>query len=339
MRASLKDIAEKLNVSTTTVSWVLSGQSDVRRIGAAVQEKVLKCAKEMNYQPNLIARSLNTGKTNTIGLIIPSITDFFFASVVKEIEVEAGKLGYTLMICTSQSDKERETKMLRMMRAKQVDGIIIAPTKLNHVEFEDFLKEGYPFVLFDRFFTNINTNYVLVDNENSSYRLVKHLTEQGRKKIALITTESHLQIIELRCEGYRRALKDAGLDADPNLYGWVEYMDSEKNITPALDKIFRTTPDVDGFFFVSHTLALGAFLYFHEKGINVNKYGLACIHEVSEFKILAPKINVAIMSVEGIGKNVVRILHDNIEHVNRYKKKKEYMCSKMILPCTLKLYE
>ncbi|KAA6320250.1 Catabolite control protein A [termite gut metagenome] len=338
MSASLKDIADKLNVSTTTVSWVLSGQSDNRRVGIGTREKVLKCAKEMNYQPNLIARSLNTGKTNTIGVLIPSIIDFFFASVVKEIEAEAGKLGYTLMICTSQSDKEREIQMLKMMRAKQVDGIIVAPTKLNRMEFEDFLKESYPFVLFDRFFADMDTNYVLVDNENSSYRLVKHLTEQGRKKIALITTESHLQIIKLRCEGYMRALTDAGLEAGPNLYGLVEYMDSEKNITPALDKIFQTTPDVDGFFFVSHTLALGAFLYLHEKGIDINKYGLACIHEVSEFKILAPQINVAVMSMEGIGKNAVRILHDNIEHVSKYKKKRKYECSQLILPCTFKLH-
>jgi LacI family transcriptional regulator len=165
------------------------------------------------------------------------------------------------------------------------------------------------------------------------------LTEQGRKKIALITTESHLQIIQLRCEGYRRALTDAGLEVSPDLYGLVEYMDSEKNITHALDKIFQTAPDVDGFFFVSHTLALATFLYFHEKGLDVNKYGLACIHEVSEFKILAPQINVARMSVEDIGQNAVRILCDNIEHINKYKKKKKYEYNKMILPCALKLHK
>jgi LacI family transcriptional regulator len=184
----------------------------------------------------------------------------------------------------------------------------------------------------------MDTNYVLVDNENSSYRLVKHLTEQGCKKIALITTESHLQVIQLRCEGYRRALTDAGLEADPNLYGVVEYLDSEKNITPALDKIFRTTPDVDGFFFVSHTLALATFLYFYEKGIDINKYGLACFHEVSEFKLIVPQISVARMSVEDIGKNAVRILHDNIEHIMKYKRKRAFVYSKMTLSCILKLH-
>jgi LacI family transcriptional regulator len=338
MSTSLKDISEKLNLSATTVSWVLSGQADTRRVGLATRDKVLKCAKEMDYQPNLIARTLKTGKTKTIGLLVPFLTDFFFASVVNAIEAEADKLGYTLMIGTSQANKKKEKQMLQMMRARQVDGIIVAPTKLNRMEFEDFQEEGYPFVLFDRFFVDMDTNYVLVDNEDSSYQLVKHLTEQGYKKIALITTEAHLQIIQQRCDGYSRALADAGLESNPNLYGLVEYMNTEKSITPALDKIFQTTPDVDGFFFVSHRLALEAFLYFHEKGIDVKRFGLACIHEVSEFKILAPHINVARMPAEDIGKNAVRILCDHIDQKISSKKKPKNECTKMILPCSLKLH-
>jgi LacI family transcriptional regulator len=190
--------------------------------------------------------------------------------------------------------------------------------------------------LFDRFFSDMDTNYVLVDNENSSYRLVRHLTEKGRKKIALITTESHLEIIRLRCEGYRRAIADASLDIDPNLQGVVEYINSERHISPVLDKIFQTTPDVDGFFFVSHTLALAAFLYFREKKICLKNYGFACIHETSAFHFLDTDINIARMPVEDIGKNAVRILCDNIAHVSN-KKKPLYVYSKMILPCTLNL--
>jgi LacI family transcriptional regulator len=182
----------------------------------------------------------------------------------------------------------------------------------------------------------MDTNYVLVDNENSSYRLVRHLTELGRKKIALITTESHLEIIRLRCEGYRRAMANAGLEVELHLQGMVEYINSEKNIAPVLDEIFRTTPDVDGFFFVSHTLAMAAFLYFREKKICLKNYGFACIHETAAFHFLDADINIARMPVEDIGKNTVRILRDNIAHVNN-KEKTPYACSKMILPCTLQL--
>jgi LacI family transcriptional regulator len=291
----------------------------------------------MNFQPNLLARSWRTGKSNTIGLIIPSIADSFFASVVKEIEAEAFRLGYTLMICSSESDEKREIKMLKMMKAKRVDGIIVAPTKRTRIEFEDFMKEDYPFVLFDRYFSDMETNYVLVDNEESSYQLVRHLANQGRKKIALISTESHLKIINLRCAGYLRAITDAGFGVDPNLQGVVGYINSEKDITPVLDEIFRTTPDVDGFFFVSHTLALSAFLYFREKKIDVKNYGFACIHEVSAFKFLDANISVARMPVEDIGKNAVRILHNNIAYINDSNEKKPYVCCKMIFPCTLKL--
>ena len=338
MHTSLKEIANNLQVSTATVSWVLSGQGTARGIGNATQKKVLRYAKEVGYVPNLLARGLNTGITNTIGIVIPSISDLFYSSIVREIELESEKLGYSLMICSSESEKEREMRMIKMLRSKQADGIIIAPTKRSRTDFENFLQEDYPFVLFDRFFSDMDTNYVIIDNESSSYQLVKHLVNKGRKKIAIITTNPHLETLNMRYMGYKRALQDSGLEVNPDLYGFVEYVDYEKNIYDVLDVIFQKVPDVDGFFFTTHILALEAFCYFHERNRDVNRqFGLACIHEVSAFRVLAPGISVARMPVEAIGKNAVRILHDNIEYL-RSQDKAPYVHNKMILPCTIKLH-
>ena len=127
MGASLKDIAKELRISTTTVSWVLSNQGTQKRISKATQDKILRCAAEMNYRPNLLARSLNTGRTGTIGLILPSISDAFYSQVAKAVETEAEKCGYTLMICSSESELERENRMIRMFKAKQVDGMQVIP--------------------------------------------------------------------------------------------------------------------------------------------------------------------------------------------------------------------
>ncbi|GHT63526.1 catabolite control protein A [Bacteroidia bacterium] len=338
MGVLLKDIAKELGLTSTTVSWVLSGQGDKRAISLETQKKVMKYAKTVNYQPNLLARGLNSGKSETIGLVVPSISDTFYSSITKEIEHEAEKLGYSLIICSSESEKEREIRMINMLKSKQVDGIIIAPTKRSRKQFDTFLKESFPFVLFDRFFSDMDSNYVIIDNENSSCQLVKHLVEQGRKKIAIITTNPHLETLNMRYNGYKKALTDSGMEINPNLYGFVEYENYEKNIIPVLDNIFENVPDVDGFFFTTHILALEAFLYFHDRNIDINGkgYGLACIHEVSAFRILSPNISVARMPVEDIGKNAVRILYDNIEYVGKHKKQ-NYPCSKMILPCTLKL--
>lgn len=243
MKSSLKYIAEKLNISKTTVSWVLSGKGDEKGISKATQERVLQYAKSLNYQPNLLARSLNTGVSGTIGLIIPSISDLFYSQIPREIECGAEKLGYSLMICSSESEIDRENKMIRLFRAKQVDGIIMVPTKHSKFEIKRLMQDKYPFVvLFDRYFSDFQTNYVIIDNENCSYQLVKHLIAQGRKKIAVITTNSHLTTMNLRVQGYKRAFTDAGMEWNPDLYDYVDFVGFEKNIVETLDTIFVSNP-------------------------------------------------------------------------------------------------
>ena len=119
MGASLKDIACKLNLSKTTVSWVLSGQGDKKGISAETQSRVLACARSLAYEPNLLARSLNTGVSKTIGLILPSISDTFFAHIADWIESEAEREGYSLMIAGSNSETERENALIRLFRSKR----------------------------------------------------------------------------------------------------------------------------------------------------------------------------------------------------------------------------
>lgn len=223
MGTSLKDIAETLNLSKTTVSWVLSGRADEKGISAATQQRVSRCAQRLNYRPNLLARSLNTGESGMIGLILPSISDSFYSQVAREVEMEVEEHGYSLMICSSESEPERENRMIRLFRAKQVDGLIIAPTVRSGEEIRRLVDESFPFVVFDRRFPKLDTHCVLIDNERSSYALVRRLTEDGFRRIAVITTNSHLETMDARRAGYGRALADAGIAFDESLYGEVEF--------------------------------------------------------------------------------------------------------------------
>ncbi|MBF0649999.1 LacI family DNA-binding transcriptional regulator [Dysgonomonas sp. GY75] len=335
-RTSLKDIAEKLNLSKTTVSWVLNGQAEKKGISKNTQEIVLNCAKELHYQPNLIARSLNIGQTKTIGLILPSISDFFYSSIAREIENQANLHGYSLMIASSESDFNKEELVIQMFKSKGVDGIIIAPTKRSKVEIERLMLEKFPLVTFDRYFPELETSYIIIDNKESSYKLTKHLVSRGCKNIALITTNSYLTTMGERNEGYKQALLDSGIKFNPTLVGNVEYEDYETKIVKILDNIFEKVPDVDGFFFTTHILALEAFLYFNNRGIDFNRqFQLACIHGVSLFKILAPKINIARMPVSDIGKNAIDILLGEIREKNEQSGEKGQY--KVVLPCTLYL--
>lgn len=315
MRISLKDIANKLELSKTTVSWVLSGKGDEKGISATTQEKIFAYAKEVNYQPNLLARSLHTGLSGTIGLVIPDISDSFYSQMAKEIEIEAEKQGYSLMITSSGSEKEREERMIDLFRARQVDGIIIAPTKQSSGKIIQMLDEHYPFVTFDRYFPELNTDYVVIDNEESSYTLVNHLIQKGHRKIALITTNSYLKTMTMRREGYERAFTENRLSLDPNLYGEVCFKDYQNNIVNVLKEIVEKVPDVSAFFFTTHILALEAFQFFYQNHISINEknYGLACIHDIPEFRVLTPKINTARMPVEKMGKEAVKMLVHKIE--------------------------
>ena len=336
MKASLKDIAESLHLSKTTVSWVLSGRGDEKGISPATQEKVISYARKLHYQPNLLARSLNTGVSGTIGLILPSISDSFYSQVAREVEMEAERHGYSLMICSSESEVEREDRMIRLFKAKQVDGIILAPTKKSKTETERLIEESYPFVLFDRYFPEMQTNYIIIDNEESSYELVRHLIGKGSRRIAVVTTNPHLRTMNMRCDGYTRALTEAGLAVSHDLYGEVPFAGYEQHIFSVLDRIFSRVPDVDGFFFTTHILALEAFRYFHEKGIDINNgYGLACIHEVPSMRVLAPRMNIARMPIEEIGRNAVRILLDDIRNKKEGAGRGVSALESMVLPCGL----
>ncbi len=334
MKISLKNIADTLKLSKTTVSWVLSGIGDEKGISKETQERVFKCAKELNYEPNLLARGLNTGISGTVGLILPSISDSFYSRVAREVEIAAEERGYSLMIGSSDSLIEKEDRMIRLFKAKQVDGIILAPTKISKKETERLIKEEYPLVLFDRYFHELETNYIIIDNEESSYKLVSHLLEKGFRKIAVITTNPHLRTLNMRREGYARALMEAGIGVDFNLYGEVTYANYEEDLFRVLDHILSKVPDVDGFFFTTHILALEAFNYFFEKGIDINngRYGLACIHEVPSFKVLAPKMSIARMPIEDIGKNAVRML---LKAIDGKIAQKKVHSEALVLPCKM----
>jgi LacI family transcriptional regulator len=313
-QVTLRTIAEQLNTSIATVSWVLAGKGKDRKISPATQERILLCAESMNYQPNMLARALYRGVSNTVGLILPSISDSFYSAIAKAIELSLDKIDYSLMICSSESETLREKRMISMLKSHRVGGIIIAPTELSKVEIKKLMEESYPLVLFDRFFTGVPANYVLIDNEESCYKLTDHLIRKGARKIAFITTNPHLYNMDMRRRGYERALRKHRIGFAPELIGEIVFHGYEKTLPSTLDRIFQQTPDVDGFFFATHILAIEAFQYFRARRIDYNrKFRLACIHEEPLFQDIAPHINVAMMPVPKIGKRIVDILSEQMK--------------------------
>lgn len=321
MGKSIKDIAADLNVSKTTVSWVLSGHGNERKISPATQKKIMDYAKLVKYKPNFLAKSLNTGKTKTIGLVVPFIGDTFYAQVAMEVELVAEQLGYTVTFCSSESNPVRENNIIQMLRSKNIDGLIIAPTNYAKGELESLMKEEYPFVLIDRFFPELDTNYIIIDNIECSYNLVSKLINEGRKKIAIITTASALFTMNLRYEGYKNALTEHDCFISHHLYGEVSRNNYESDIIRVLDTIFKMVPDVDGFYFTTHYLGMEGLRYFYKRNIDLSKIGLACLHSTPSFELLAPNMHIAYLPIKEIGGEAVRILVDKLETSDNEDKK------------------
>jgi len=318
MGKSLKDIAEALNMSKATVSWVLSGKGKARGFNEDTIKLVQEYAVKIGYRPNLLARSLSVGASNTLGLIIPFIGDTFYAQLAQAIEGEAERSNYLVTICSSEGSSAKEIELIKTLRSKQVDGLIIAPTKDSAPEIEQLKADRFPFVLIDRYFPQIDSNYIVVNNESSSYEVVSELAKRGSKKIALLTSDTQLFVMGLRLNGYQQALKETNTAPNEELIVKINRSDYKNDIFGKLDNLFENHPDVDGIYFTTHYLALESIRYFITRNIDYkHRFRLGCFHEMEALEVLAPEMLISRMPIGDIGKYAVEILLGCVNDKNR----------------------
>lgn len=316
MSVSLKDIAAELGLSKTTVSWVLSGKGDQRNISPDTQQRVLDCASRLNYVPNSLARSLNFGYSKTIGLIVPSISDSFYANIANKIEEVAHASGYSLMIASSNSDARMEEELIRVFVEKQVDGIILASMKLTRSGVEYLQTKHVPLVMIDRYYPDMaDVSYVIIDNYEASYALVSRMLSEGYGKIAIVTTNPHLTTMDQRRKGYEKALEDGGIQVDSRLNITVPVYDYIGSLPASLETMFSEVPDVDGFFFTTHILLEEALKYFLSRDINVRDghFAFSCMRSDPLMRLVVPDLRVAEFPENEMGQVAVDILVDEIE--------------------------
>ena len=206
-RVSLKDIAEKVGVSTALVSYVMNGKEKEKRVGKEVVKKIRDIALELNYQPNQIARSLRKGSTKTIGLIVADIANPFFGNIARVIEDEANRLGYTVIFGSSDENLSKFGSLVNILINRQVDGFIIVPAEGSELQINALLEKRIPLVLTDRYFRNIAANYVVLDNFGATYDATSHLIENGYHKIGMIAYRTNLIHMQERIRGYVEAMK------------------------------------------------------------------------------------------------------------------------------------
>ncbi len=268
MAVRLKDIAVDLGLSVVTVSKVLRNHPD---IGEATRKRVLKRMKEVNYQPNLAARSLITGQTWTIGIVVPDLLHPFFAQVVKEISVEVREKGYSLFISSSDEDPALEQQEIAQFLARRVDVLMIASAQKSLETFRRIEEEKVPYILFDRRLQKLDANFVGVDDCAVGVLATKHLIDQGCRRIA------HMRGPEIstaigRLEGYKRALAEGELPfrgADVISIGTSGDHRGEPGGYEAARKLLARKTRPDGIFCFNDPVALGAMRAILEAGLRI----------------------------------------------------------------------
>jgi LacI family transcriptional regulator len=313
-KISIKDIAKNAGVSITTVSIVLNGNGPDRKISQEMIKKIMEEAEHLNYRPNQFAKSLRTGKTFTLGLIVDDISNFFFGHLAKTVEEEANKLGYTVMFCSSNNDEGKSRSVLGSLLNKQMDGYIIAPTASMLVEIQQLVEEEIPFVLIDRFFPNFAASYITLDNYKGSFDSVTHLVKQGYRKIAIVTNDTEQIQMQERLEGYKAGLRKHKLPFLPSFVKKIPFKYNKAKIISEIEKFLGANPETDAVLFTSNNLGISGL----ESLRNVHKsaandIAVICFDDNDLFRLASPAITVVSQPIRVIGKNAVKILVDHIE--------------------------
>ncbi|WMW77647.1 LacI family DNA-binding transcriptional regulator [Flavobacterium sp. 20NA77.7] len=264
---TLKQIAETLGISITTVSKALKGYTDVNE---NTRKSVLELAERLQYTPNSFAVNLRTQESKTIGLVIPEVVHHFFSNVIRGIIEEAEKNGYLVIILQSSESVASEKKQIELLLQKRVDGIIISLSNESNNEsyFSQIMERKIPLVQFDKISKLIPSSKVIINDQKAAYSAVSHLIAKGCKKIAHIRGPVNPQNAIDRFLGYKKALEDHNISFDPKLVYTCTDVTFEEGKSFA-KQILASHPDIDGIFAITDLVAVGVLAYFNDHKIRV----------------------------------------------------------------------
>jgi LacI family transcriptional regulator len=267
MMVRLKDIAEDLGLSVVTISKVLRNHPD---IAEETRQRVLKRVQELDYQPNITARSLVTGRSYLIGLVVPSLLHPFYAELARALSAAVGGLGYSTIIASSEEDPELEAREIRHLTGRRLDALVVASAGIEPQPFVRLERHGVPYVLIDREIPGLSTNFVGINDEAAGRMATEHLIDQRCKAVAHIRGRENSTGAR-RFTGYRRALKARGLPFVESLVvpSLTVDVNSERQGAEAMRLLLKHKPVPDGVFVYNDPLAIGAVAEILASGLRI----------------------------------------------------------------------
>ncbi|NLG83829.1 MAG: LacI family transcriptional regulator [Firmicutes bacterium] len=310
--ATLKDVAKKAGVSLATASRALNNRGDVDQ---TTRKKVLEAAKALSYTPNPLARGLLSGTTKTIGILVTTIQNPFYAAVVSGIEKVLAAEGYTIILCNSHEDPEAEREAIRVLLARRVDGLIIAPVQSKPDGLELLFKSNVPFVFVARYMPGVDTDYVVCDDEAVGRLATEHLIDRGHRRILFMNSRGNSSA-ELRQRGYEQSLAAHGISPEPSLIRTVYYhTQAEEAISAALDEGLDPT----AVFCFCDEMAVGVLRVLAARGIRVpEEIAVISCDNLAFSAVLHPPLTTVDIPEFEMGVEAARIL---LNKIKRRKKK------------------
>ncbi len=313
-KLTIKDIAKEFNVSISTVSKALN---DSYEISDSTKKKIQEFAKENNYKPNFNALSLKNRSTKTIGVILPTMLNYFFAQVFKGIEKTALERGYKVITCISNQSFDKENEIMEMLSNGSIDGFILSMAKQTELEenfshFKETIANGTPIVMFDRVAKSIACDKVITDDFNGALNTVEFLHKKGHKKIAFVSTISDLEIGKQRFLGYQKGLEKCNIPFNENMVINIlerDYKKYESILIPFFDK-----NNVDSVITTGESVAIASMKALAKNGKEIPKdvsviafsNGILARHST-------PKLTTISQHGEQMGETAAKILIDKLE--------------------------
>lgn len=305
-----KELAKLAGVSSGTVSNVISGST---RVSERSRQKVLKVIRDLNYRPNLIARSLKTNQTNTLGIVVPDITIPFFPKIVRGAESAAREQGFFFVLLDSENNHRREIEMISLLRAQRVDGILLIPTggHISPTERAALLSDS-PVVYLDRLPDGIAVDSVSVDDRSAAELAVSHLISMGHRDIAILPGPMILKNEQERLRGYRNALKNAGLPIRDSLI-WRGSFDTEEIASVCQRGLLGANRRPSALFTTNGVTGLAALRSIYAAGLTTPRdIAFVTFDELTADGFFRPAITTVLQPAFDIGSRAVELLLDRI---------------------------
>lgn len=333
---TLKHLAEQLNVSVSTVSKALN---DSPEIGKETIQRVKELAKHLNYQPNKMALSLKSNKTNTLGVIIPDILNHFFAKALYAIEMEASKQGYNIITCVSNEMLIKEENSLQLLSNGSVDGFIMSLAEETQVKnktahISRILDRGIPMVLFDRVADDLECDKVIIDDFGAAYEATKHLLQEGRKYIVLVSDIEDLSVGKLRTNGYLKALEE---DAKYKQKPILVHVGNEDDVERIIDQLFSSNEKVDGILSIDNTSGVVALHKALKRGYEIpKKLSIIGFSDENVLVFTEPKLSTISQHTFDIGKASVELMINRLNQKSKTENVTTTIKTKLVLRGTTK---